>query len=154
MLPPADMENYLLLCSHRCWWVCAVLLSSRPHPTVFLQSVRKIHRHTPHTNFMSPCQDVKYCTLQPPAMRVPLIDTQMTRLAELFKLRSAKGEVVQDKKHAITKLFIHSFFSLAEIFTASFAINVLQTASPCPWVLLYQKPCHPLLGTIPGHTHS
>lgn len=92
-------------------------------------------------------------TLSPVRMwKTPLYSHHLTHSPEsirgwhvflgLFKLCAAWHEVAQDintEKHTNTELFIHSLLSLAEIFSASFAVNVLQTASPCLWVLLFSN---------------
>lgn len=137
-------------------------LSARPRLLRFVsqrESLRKIHRCKPPTCFMSSVRMWKTTPLRlPPSNLLPPVNTRITHFAGLFKTRSASGEPTQPACHAVrdksrwethSHRNVLSFSSPAEIFTVFFfffkAINVLQTASPCLGVLLYQSPVNPLL---------
>lgn len=129
-----------------CWWIFAALRLSpwqqsllKAMAAVFLShsaSLKTIHRRMPPTNFMSPVR-----TWKTPSNLLPPGSIHRWHISE-GSLNSVHLDVKLHRtltlRDALTqKLFIHLLLSLAEIFSASFAINVLQTASPCLWVLLF-----------------
>lgn len=114
-------------------------LSSRPWllffcPTVHLSKQFTAVRHPQTLCRLSECEK-HHLTFFPPGSihrwhisEDSLSSVQLdVKLHRTLTLRDAQTQ----------KLFIHLLLSLAEIFSASFAINVLQTASPCLWVLLF-----------------